>query len=275
MGMRWGLALLLLAPFAQADQTATIRWTAPVETVDGTPLRGKYALTRFRVLVDGKATTLPASASSHKVTVASGQTISVNIQACHASRCSALSPTIRFPPAGGAPPPEPDPEPGLDPAPDPSPVGANSRTPGQLVWSGIGQGSRTIDYGWGVLMVADATAVTVNIRAKGATQGTFLKLFPFKIDLVNGRVRAQWRDSRRPESHIELINPLPIGRTGTQTISFTCDLESRRWSLVANGSPVSVVGPRRCLSEAWGRLQVAGAGGEAKIDVFTLPGAGD
>lgn len=266
--MRWGIVLLLLAPLAHADQTATIRWTAPVETVDGTPLRGAYALTRFRVLVDGKATTLPASASSHKVTVASGQTISVNIQACHASRCSALSPKIRFPPAGQSPAPEPDPEPGLNPAPDPRPVGANSRTPGQLVWSGIGQGSRTVDYGWGVLMVADATAVTLSIRAEGATQGRLFELYPFRIDLANGRVRARWQQSRRPESRIELINPLPIGRAGTQTISFTCDLESRRWSLVVNGSPVSVVGPKRCLSEGWGRLKVAGAGGEAKIDVF-------
>ena len=267
--MRWGIVLLLLAPLAQADQTATIRWTVPTTTVDGTPLKGPYALTTFRVVVDGKATRLPASVFRHQVEVASGHTISVQIQACHASRCSAPSPTIRFTAAGDPPTlnqgPERGPERGPEPAPEYGIVGTSHPAAGQLVWSGIGQRVKTVNYGK-VVKVKDAMAVTVNIRAEGARQGTLVSLFPFKIDLVNGRVRAQWRNSRR-EEHIELVNPRSISARGTLTVSFTCDRQNHRWSLTVNGSQVSIAGPRRCLGDAWGKLEVGGAGGEAKIDV--------
>ena len=96
MRIRVLLGLLLLSGSSLADVTATFRWTVPGATEDGRPLVGDLALTEYRLFVDGVPRSVPASATSHDISVAEGQTVAIYIKACHAYGCSAPSETLNF-----------------------------------------------------------------------------------------------------------------------------------------------------------------------------------
>jgi hypothetical protein len=259
--------VVLVSGVSLADETATIRWTAPTTTQDGTPLTGRYQLTEYQVFINGVATSVPRSVTQLPVTVASGQTIEVFIKACHARRCSAPSNTIRFTASRDSSTdtlraPGPPDDPVID-----AGIGQSVIGQGRLIWSGTGAGDELADFGRIVGRSDSSEAYVVTLKFKRARQGELLTLSPFSLSIVNGRVRAQWQERDRPESLIVLTHNATVQPNAAHRVVFACDARSDIWTLTVDGSTVHQSGAARCLGQTSGRLRVGGAGGNALVEI--------
>lgn len=263
MRFRVFLGLLLLAGSATADVTATVTWTPPSQTADGSPLTGDRALTAYELSIDGDSQRLPASRTRHEISVANGRTIQVSVRACNAYGCSGAGANMRFTAPGGA---------GANPAPPPEPTKPVAPAPAgrQALWRGMAVGSDVVDYGH-LLDGYDGEASEVVIRLSGATGGRLFMSYPIRLRLVNRRIRAEWHHPEYQRTNIMMVNPVIVRAGETREIRFYCDTETDVWMLDVSGTRVAAENATRCIGNAWGSLRVGGAGGEAKIEVHDVP----
>lgn len=255
--------MTLLAGSAAADVTATVTWTAPSLTADGSPLGGDRALTGYELSIDGVSQRLPASRTRHEILVASGRTINVTLRACNAYGCSGAGTNMRFTAAGG-----PGSEP-VNPAEPEEPVPPKP-SGGKVLWSGMARGSDVVDYGH-LLNGYNGTASEVAIRLSGATEGRLFTSYPIRVRLLNRRIRAEWHHPEFERTNVMMVNPVIVGPGETRDIRFYCNTETDVWTLDVSGTEVIAEDARRCLGNSWGSLRVGGAGGEASIRISDIP----
>ena len=241
------LGTLLLSGPAAADVTTTFEWSAPASAANGQPLVGDHALTGYKFVVDGNVQNLPVSATSRDVLVADGDTVSVFVKACNAGGCGAPSETLSF----------------TAPAGESTPPPANE----QIVWSGIGQGSTPIGQGH-VLAGYDGQRTRTTISLSGASDGSILIAFAIKIRVRAGYLQVDWRDGK------VIDHPTAIRADKSYDIVFECDRDADVWILTVDGHSVTVENAPICVSDSWGQLKVAGAGGTAEIAIYDVAETG-
>jgi len=245
--IRFLLGTLVLAGPAVADVTATFEWTAPAGATNGQPLVGDHALTGYKFVVDGNVQNLPASATRRDVLVADGDTVSVYLKACNAGGCGAPSETLSF----------------TAPAGESTPPPANE----QILWSGIGQGSTPIAQG-NVLGGYDGLRTRTTISLSGASSGSILIAYAIRIGVLDGYLRVDWRDGK------VIGHPTAIRPERAYDIVFECDRDAQVWNLTVDGHTVTVENAPICVSDSWGQLKVAGAGGTAEIAIYDVAATG-
>lgn len=266
MRFRVLLGLLLLAGSAMADVTATVSWTAPTHSADGSPLTGDRALTAFDLSVDGVSQRLPASRTRHEISVADGRTIRISVRACNAYGCSGAGATMSFTAPGGPVGTTPTP---AEPATPVAPLPSNEPLPSkrQVLWSGMARGFDVVDYGH-LLNAYEGHASEVVIRLNGGTEGALFLSYPIRIRLLRGKVRAEWYHPRYQRTNVMIVNPVVVRPGDTHEIRFHCDTVTDVWTLDVNGTKVTAGNAKQCIGNSWGFLRVGGAGGDAKIDVY-------
>ena len=255
--------LVLLAGVCQADETVTVSWTPPTTTQDGTPLKGRYEITRYEVIVNGESTTVPRSVTSHRIDVASGRTVEVVIKACHARLCSPPSNTLTYTAAGEAAGPA---------SPPPASQRGDGGTPPReethsLVWSGTGQGRGTVNYGR-ILDWYDGVNTEIRVDLSRARKGKVIEMGRFRLEIAGGKLRAVWRGGGRKGGDFQLVNQVVIDSASKHEALFLCRVDSGVWLLLVDGVPAVASQPGRCLGTASGDLRVGGAQGRAKIRII-------